>query len=67
LNYKCAKCGGSISVRVKAERWITLKCDCEITIIYFDGCIKIKSREQYEGWKRKQLLNQKNEKKIVVS
>jgi len=54
MNYKCNKCNGFVSVRIKEMRWITFKCDCEITIVYYDGCIKTKTKKQYEEWKAKQ-------------
>jgi len=51
----CKKCDGDISLRVKAERWITMKCLCEITIIYFDGCIKTKTKQEYLDFKKKEM------------
>jgi len=56
MNFVCGKCSGTLSTRIKSNRWVTLKCDCEITIIYFDGCIKTKTKEQYLEWKRSKKL-----------
>ena len=52
MNLKCNECNGSVSTRIKAQRWVTLKCDCKIVIIYFDGCIKEKTKDQYDAWKK---------------
>jgi len=61
MDFICAKCNGSISTRVKSQRWITLKCRCEITIIYFDGCIKTKTKEQYLNWKKEKNMQVEND------
>lgn len=52
LNIICKKCRSDISTRVKPERWITFMCDCEINIIYFDGCMKTKTKQEYLDWKK---------------
>lgn len=52
MDLKCKDCNHSVSIRVKAGYWITLKCDCKMIIIYFDGVIKIKTKEEYLEWKR---------------
>jgi len=55
MNYVCKKCDGGISIRIKPERWVTMKCKCEITIIYFDGCIKTKTKDEYLEFKRREM------------
>lgn len=52
-NYECNKCNGLVSIKVKENEWITLKCNCEITIIYFNGKIKkIRKEDTVENAER---------------
>jgi len=57
---QCSICKGIISKRIKAGRWVTLKCKCQIVIIYFDGCEKTFTIEQYRDW----LKEKQNERWI---
>ena len=49
----CNNCKGSISIRVNPFKWTTLKCICKITIIYVEGGIVTKTKEQYLEFKKK--------------
>jgi hypothetical protein len=48
MNYQCQECEGTISIKVnEARRWVSLKCRCKMVIIYFDGVIKVKPKDEY--------------------
>lgn len=55
MNYLCGFCREPVSLRARPEKFVTIMCkNCGMTIIYTDGHIVYKTKEQYLEWKEKQ-------------
>jgi len=57
----CDKCNGLISVK-NAEHFISLKCKCEIVIVYADKTTKIVARKEFIR-NYKEVQNHDNKKR----
>jgi predicted nucleic-acid-binding Zn-ribbon protein len=53
MNYLCGVCHEQVSIKVKANKYVSIMCkNCGITIIYPDGFIVSKTKEQFLDWKK---------------
>jgi len=49
-NLICDMCGKRLSLKVKEGEWVTMRCGCEMTLVYFDGYVVVKSKDSYKAW-----------------
>lgn len=53
MNYLCGFCKEPVSIKVKPNKYVSIMCkNCGMEIIYPDGYICYKTKEQYMEWKQ---------------
>lgn len=56
MHFVCKRCGQDISIRIVKYDFVTMMCrNCGIFIIYFNGNMIWKSKEDYLKWKRQKI------------